>query len=294
MSANARLAEMTIIGTCFWIPGTWWLSLDMFFQPWSTLLPDVLENIFGRVSQGHKKRLLYGQADFVRVGGVCFRRTWVLVHSLVFLLCFVGSPGPLHFDTGVRIKYLILALGDLQWVGGPFCSFPPSSFWSPLGLLSLPGEWTGSRPFACPSPPTSLVTQGAGSQGEGGGGDFFPPFGWLAPKPFSRRGHSVCFLLVCFCGLLALSALVLFLVHFLVLWCFGFFVCLSCFLIATPLACLRELGSGCWPPYSLDCLALVFVPSCFVCLIIVVVFSGNARFFVFILSVCCCWCCYVE
>ena len=112
----------------------------------------------------------------------------------------IEAPSPLHFDSGVKIHCLILALGDLQWVGGLSClSFCPFF----LVLFSCPTvlERDPSYPSLADSPslPTPSWIGRMASRQEGGGWNPFSTFGWSARSPFSRRGLALFFLcVVCF------------------------------------------------------------------------------------------------
>ena len=131
---------------------------------------------------------------------------------LLFMIRVIGPPGPLHFDSGVKIHCLILALGDLQWVRGPFGSYffellLSSSFLRLLLRLRLVSVLVLSCPGAekrdpsypplvgSPSLPTPCEDREDGYTTRGGRWGFlFRPLGLVIAKPYSCRGLALfCF-----------------------------------------------------------------------------------------------------
>ena len=165
------------------------------------------------------------------------------------LLHFLSAQGPPAHRISIpgQAPLLILALGDSPWVWGSICSL---LFFLPCAFLF----WVNERdpppytpPLAGPVLLTSLVTRGDGYSSGGG-----HPFWVDGIQPFLPEGSCCFLLLVCLCGLLVFSVVLV--VSGSSIWS-PCLLCLGCFrsafhVVARLLVCLREL-----------CSALLFSPS---------------------------------
>ena len=107
------------------------------------------------------------------------------------------APWPIAFRLRGQDPLLILALGALQWVRGPFCLFLSPSF---LVWFSCPQvvERDPSYPPLADSPslPTPSRIGRMASRQEGGGRDFVLCLWWADSFPFLPPGSCFCFVFV--------------------------------------------------------------------------------------------------
>ena len=115
---------------------------------------------------------------------VCTPGVLILASPLIWI---ARAPRPIAFRLRGQDPLLILALGDLQWAWGPFCSFSLFVFFCLSCLLlrlllsalvlSCPGEAKRDPPYpplvGSPSLPTPSRIGRMAIRQEGGGGDSF-------------------------------------------------------------------------------------------------------------------------
>ena len=163
------------------------------------------------------------------VGVLVFRSNAQGFNSLLLLSYDkLAAPRPIAFRLQGQDPLLILALGDLQWAGGPFCSFTSSSSSSSSSsvlVLSRPGAEKRDPPYPplvdSPSLPTPCEDREDGYTTRGGWWEFFfRPLGLVTAKPYSRRGLALFF---CFGSVwLAVHAFFLLIVLTLLLLCLSY------------------------------------------------------------------------
>ena len=146
---------------------------------------------------------------FFWIGFTCLRFGRSLTSARGFvsrLPCFQNlprAPRPIAFRLRGQDPLMILALGDLQWARGPFCSsnifvFFFLSYRLPRLLLSVlvlscPGAEKRDPPYpplvGSPSLPTPCEDREDGYKARGGRWGFLScPLGLVIAKPYSCRG----------------------------------------------------------------------------------------------------------